>query len=274
MNTIGILKELQDSIQHELDKQDARADKRMSIGKDCTGADGQAQGLEKALGMIVSKIDTLQHSPARWAEQVAQTCFEACELLEAGKKVAIHRNYYTETPKITLTGRDGEVDEFTLDCVPTGKCETYGVEKPINLVDTVSISGYEETSQPIKYIYSNPQVNRVIAHLADGSEVPYCFDIIDIVHCYAGEFKTTVNVHLDFLTKSQVAGVKKTVNVMNMNVQSEEPDEIVDYILHNVHVMPEADIVLTIPGTEGTITISSDTRDQIMTEDYLSGQGD
>jgi hypothetical protein len=125
----------------------------------------------------------------------------------------------------------------------------------------------------IEYIYSNPQVNQITAHLVNGEEVPYKLDVIDLIHCYAGEYKRTINIQLDFMTNSRISGVKRTVKVMNVNVRTEEPDEIVDYVLHNIHTMPEADIVLTIPGS-GPITISSDVRDSAMTDDYLSSLGD
>ena len=113
------------------------------------------------------------------------------KMLREGKKLKLKNlNYvYSSIPGIKVVGTDGTSDTFDLDCISTGTYDEYIVEKPINQVDSVSVVSYKVgNSVPIEYIYANPQMNRLFAHLANGEDVDYDLSILDL-SCVEGEYK-------------------------------------------------------------------------------------
>lgn len=108
-----------------------------------------------------------------------------------GKKLKLKNlNYvYSSIPGIKVVGADGTSDTFDLDCISTGTYDEYLVEKPINHVDSISVVSYTGgNAVPIEYIYANPQMNRLFAHLANGEDVDYDLNILDL-SCVEGEYK-------------------------------------------------------------------------------------
>lgn len=112
-------------------------------------------------------------------------------MLHEGKKLKLKNlNYvYSSIPGIKVVGADGTSDTFDLDCISTGTYDEYLVEKPINHVDSISVVSYTGgNAVPIEYIYANPQMNRLFAHLANGEDVDYDLNILDL-SCVEGEYK-------------------------------------------------------------------------------------
>lgn len=131
------------------------------------------------------------------------------DMLSQGKKLKVRGlNYlYGKVPTIKLTGENGVEDRFELDCISKGTFDQYLPEKFIDSVAEVAIVSYGVgESVPIEYIYANPQMNRLFAHLSNGHEVDYSLSILDINHI-VGEFtglpsipeKTEVNISLNSL---------------------------------------------------------------------------
>lgn len=113
------------------------------------------------------------------------------KMLHEGKKLKLKNlNYvYSSIPGIKVVGTDGTSDTFDLDCISTGTYDEYLVEKPINHVDSISVVSYTGgNAVPIEYIYANPQMNRLFAHLANGEDVDYDLNILDL-SCVEGEYK-------------------------------------------------------------------------------------
>ena len=113
------------------------------------------------------------------------------KMLHEGKKLKLKNlNYvYSSIPGIKVVGADGASDTFDLDCISTGTYDEYLVEKPINHVDSISVVSYTVgNAVPIEYIYANPQMNRLFAHLANGEDVDYDLNILDL-SCVEGEYK-------------------------------------------------------------------------------------
>lgn len=105
------------------------------------------------------------------------------ENLMWGKRLKIEKlkYVYPSTPYIKVVGLNNEEDTLELDCIPKGEFETYMVEKPVEPLDSVTVTSYKSgDAVPIEYIYANPQMNRLFAHLANGEDVSYSLSILDV----------------------------------------------------------------------------------------------
>ena len=100
-----------------------------------------------------------------------------------GKKLKIEKlkYVYPSIPSIKVVGLNNVEDTLELDCIPKGEFETYMVEKPVEPLDSVTVTSYRSgDAVPIEYIYANPQMNRLFAHLANGEDVDYSLSILDV----------------------------------------------------------------------------------------------
>ena len=116
---------------------------------------------------------------------------EAYELLKQGKKVQVNMNYvYPSIPTIKLKDFNGKVEGLVkLDCIPETKFGKYTIESDIPLVDEVSVISYSSGKcKKIKYIYANPQMNRLFAVLEDGTEEDFKWSMLDMWWSYEGEY--------------------------------------------------------------------------------------
>lgn len=112
------------------------------------------------------------------------------DLLSQGKNLKVEglSYVYRKAPTIKLTGENGVEDHFELSCVSDETFERYLPEKYIDNLTEVAVVGYEAgETVPIEYIYANPQMNKLFAHLSNGHNVDYSLSILDINHI-VGEF--------------------------------------------------------------------------------------
>ena len=127
------------------------------------------------------------------------------DMLRQGKRVGVKNLCYSDraVPTIKIKDNNGDCDVFDLDCLATNGFDTYIVEKPLDCPDEVSIISYNAShTTEIEYLYANPQMNRLTAHLIDGREVEYSLNILDIHHV-TGEYlpEPTQTVKLTFFKR-------------------------------------------------------------------------
>lgn len=249
---IGVLDNLHSEIKAEFNKQDRRADKRLEQGKDVAGADGQCDGLEKALKCIEAKIQEIRGIRASNLDSnetymVKNTPItdetlkfaQMMELLRAGKKVKVKNRCYTglQIPHLKLKGTDGTEQSLELVCCESHNHETYTIDNPLNL-ESISVVAYGMTSRcdEIEYVYSNPQMNRLTAHLKNGKEVDYDFNILSVWSAFDGEWEEPREVTLQFFLVDTDQHRKFYAEEKRQYPASWRVDQIVDEIKrHELH---------------------------------------
>lgn len=234
--TIQVLKELQKEIHEQFTKDDDYC------------YDRYRSGLSKALEMVENKLMEAKCEkniiPCDFSLQIADEVSKYAQmmkLLKAGKKVKIEHRCYTglQIPIIKLTNELGATETLELECCESHKFESY--EIPLfNGVTEVSVVGYEMTSRcdKIEYIYANPQMNRLFAHLEDGRDVDYNFNILDVA--YQGsieeyeEPQEMREVNLEFFKVEDVGCHRKYYTTESRQYPATwRVDEIVDEVEKN-----------------------------------------
>lgn len=190
---LEVLDELYQQVHTEFTRQDNRAARRLAQDRDIAAADGQCTGLEKAMNFIATKRREIeQESQKDTATYVVQNTpilentlryAKVMELLKAGKKVKVNRNYTgLQIPMLTLNYSGGRKVSLDLSCCESHNFETYPVDSAGEVLESISVTGYGLTSRcnRIEYIFANGQMNRLFAHLEDGRDVDYDLCILDM----------------------------------------------------------------------------------------------
>lgn len=256
-DAVQVLEELREEIHKEFEHQDARADRRLEQGKCVSGADGQCTGLEKALKFIESKLRDLridaQNDTAVYMVRNTPIKDETLkfaqmmELLHAGKRVRVKNRCYTGlyVPHLKFADGMGYNETLKLDCCRDHDYGTIKLSKPMK-VDSVAVIGYEFTGQAdkIEYVYANPQMNRLFAHLENGKDVDYDFDILSVWSAFDGEWEEPRRVTLQFF-KVNEDGHRKFYAEEKCEFPIEwRVDQIVDDIKNNETRYKEMDVYL------------------------------
>lgn len=195
---------------------------------------------------------------------------EALTLLKAGKKIKVDRNFvYPPTPMMQV-GYGGTQEIIDLTEVPLRKPGDYSPDHNVTL-DTLKIVGYSDgICKRIEYVYANPQMNRLFAHLEDGTEEDYKLSIIDLWGSYKGEYIEPVKVILRFY--GYVDGVGTQCYSKELKVSTDwSNNQLVDFVLHNERDHLDKDILITLPSGY-IIVLKSNTRQSVLTEDHLKTQ--
>lgn len=163
------------------------------------------------------------------------------KLLRAGKKVKIEHKCYTglQIPTIKLTNELGATKTLELKCCGSHKFESYGI--PVfNGLTEVSVVSYGMNSRcdKIEYIYANPQMNRLFAHLEDGRDVDYNFSILDVIYQSSVEEyeepQEMREVNLEFFKVNDESGHRKYYATEKRQYPATwRVDEIIDEIEKN-----------------------------------------
>lgn len=185
----------------------------------------QIEGLSKILTYIDKKIEDLQleicmelgenesDEPVKELS-IPEKFDKLIKLLREGKKVKIHNRNYVglQVPHIKLQFKCGE-ENIKLDCCETHEFNNYKVQTGYP-IDSISVAGYSVSSKCVKieYIYANPQMNRLFAHLEDGRDVDYSLCILDIWAVgKEPEVVGTIEATLQFFRLSDQIGNRKMI---------------------------------------------------------------
>lgn len=170
---------------------------------------------------------------------------QICKQLREGKKLKVRLMYgHPSVPTIKVTSQDGTTDSFDLDCVRNREVEDYEVEKPINQLTTVSVVSYKRGGvTPIQYIYVDPHMKRLFAHLENGKDVPYDLNILDL-NRVVGEYKNSpVKVRAVFFINPDESNEYQKFYAEKW-LEIPEGVEVSDWVKQNVLIYPEANMVL------------------------------
>ena len=221
---------------------------REEIHEQFTKYDDYCSGLGKALGMVENKLMEakceMADSPREVSLQIPAEVgkyAQMMKLLKAGKKVKIEHKCYTglQIPTIKLTNELGVTKTLDLKCCESHKFESYEIP-PFEGVTEISVVGYGITSRcdKIEYIYANPQMNRLFAHLEDGRDVDYDFNILDVAYQSSVEEyeepQEMREVNLEFFKVAEGNGHRKYYATEKRQYPSTwRVDEIVDEVEKN-----------------------------------------
>lgn len=235
------------------------------------------ENIKAVIEVIQEKIQQIQatkcSSTKDWIKASGDKLVEILTLLSEGKKLKVNQRFvYPPTPMMNVIHDGGIKDFVELTGIPLSKFGDYSPERKGVVLESLTISGYSDgISKKIEYVYANPQMNRLFAHLEDGTEEDYDWSILDIYSGYQGEYVEPVTIRLEFI--SYTDGIGKQVQGKEIHVSAEWDDQkVVDFILHNEHEHLDKDLMIVFPGGY-TIMLQSDARDKALTEDHLSHIG-
>ena len=238
---LEVLSQVRLEVEQELTKQNLRGDNRHKDNKSTLAVDGQCDGLEKAMKIIETKEEYIRGIRTERTEAIltenmseVQKFMEMMELLRAGKKVAIDKRYCEPPiPTIKVIGVNGVSDDIPLDCCGKRDYNSYIPEQNISPLEEVKVISYTSgNSQKIEYIYTNPQGNRLYAHLEDGRDVDYDFSVIDVWHAYKGEYVPPKMREIELVFfKVNDNGHRKYYTTEKLEVAADlRVDEVVDFV--------------------------------------------
>lgn len=239
-----VLDSLEKHVRKELEKQDKRANKRMKQGRDCSAADGQCTALDRVLEMLpeiqaevtaaFSRLDTEEEQFPESMIGAFMNFSRAYKLLKEGKKIKVNMNFvYPSIPTLTFTSRDGvSSDQFEIDCIPKNEFETYMAEKPVPMLDTVAVTSYRNgEAKKIRYVYANPQMNRLFAVLEDGTTEDFKWSILDLCS-FEGEYIEQDVIRVEFLGFTDLFSVN-AIKVDEDSTPEQVHQAVIDYVKYN-----------------------------------------